>query len=93
MHTEGIDTTTPTGKAVFQMMGVFGELARSLIEERIKAGRDRTRASGKRLGPPGISDEVALKIQQRLTQGMTVVETARESRDSTSTVERVKRRK
>jgi len=92
LHTQGIDTTTPTGRAMFQMMGVFGELERSLIQERIKAGLDRARASGKRLGRPGISDEVVANIQQLLTQGLTIVEVAREARVGTSTVERVKRR-
>jgi resolvase-like protein len=34
LHQQGIDTTTPAGKALFQMMGVFAEFVRSMIQER-----------------------------------------------------------
>jgi DNA invertase Pin-like site-specific DNA recombinase len=38
---QGIDTTTPGGKAMFQMMGVFAEFERSIIQERVRAGLRR----------------------------------------------------
>ena len=38
LHQQGIDTTTPSGKAMFQMMGVFAEFERSMIRERVMAG-------------------------------------------------------
>jgi DNA invertase Pin-like site-specific DNA recombinase len=47
-----VDTTTPQGKAWFQMSGVFAELERALISERTKEGLARVRASGRRLGRP-----------------------------------------
>jgi DNA invertase Pin-like site-specific DNA recombinase len=31
LHQQGLDTTTPAGKAMFQMMGVFAEFERSMI--------------------------------------------------------------
>ena len=34
LKTQGIDTTTPAGKALFQMMGVFAEFERAMIQER-----------------------------------------------------------
>ena len=46
LHQQGLDTTTPSGKAMFQMMGVFAELERSLIRERVRAGLARAKASG-----------------------------------------------
>jgi hypothetical protein len=49
---QAVDTTTPHGKAMFQMAAVFGELERSLIRERVMAGLARARARGKRLGRP-----------------------------------------
>ncbi len=56
LHQQGIDTTTPAGKAMFQMMGVFAEFERAMSRERINAGLARARAQGKRLGrPPGVS--------------------------------------
>ena len=36
LHQQGIDTTTPAGKAMFQMMGVFAEFERAMIRERVK---------------------------------------------------------
>ncbi len=50
--TEGVDTSTPTGKMVFTVLGAVAELERSLIAERVKAGLRNARAKGKRLGRP-----------------------------------------
>ncbi len=55
LHQQGLDTTTPAGKAMFQMMGVFAEFERAMIRERVKAGLERARAQGKTLGRPTIS--------------------------------------
>jgi DNA invertase Pin-like site-specific DNA recombinase len=49
--TEAIDTTTPTGRAMWQMIGVLAELERSLIVERTRAGMQAARARGVRPGP------------------------------------------
>ena len=54
LHQQGIDTTTPAGKALFHMMGVFAEFERSMIQERVRAGLMRARSEGKRLGRPTI---------------------------------------
>jgi DNA invertase Pin-like site-specific DNA recombinase len=50
IYQQGIDTTTPSGKALFGMMGVFSEFERSIIQERVKAGIKRVRAQGQRWG-------------------------------------------
>jgi len=47
---QGVDTSTPAGKALFQMLGVFAEFERSIIQERIAAGIARARAKGTRSG-------------------------------------------
>jgi hypothetical protein len=52
LHQQGLDTRTPAGKAMFQMMGVFAEFERAMIRERVKAGLERARAQGKTLGRP-----------------------------------------
>lgn len=52
LHQQAIDTTTPSGKALFQMAGVFAEFERSIIRDRVKAGLARARASGRKLGRP-----------------------------------------
>jgi DNA invertase Pin-like site-specific DNA recombinase len=45
-HQQGLDTTTPAGKALFQMMGVFAEFERAIIQERVRAGLCVTRIAG-----------------------------------------------
>lgn len=49
---EQVDTSTPTGKMVFTVLGAVAELERSLIVERVRAGIKNARAKGKRLGRP-----------------------------------------
>jgi len=60
LHQQGLDTMTPAGKAMFQMLGVFAEFERSIIQERVRAGLKRARSEGKRLGrpPPGRTEGV-----------------------------------
>lgn len=48
--TESIDTTTATGRAMWQMVGILAELERSLIQERTKAGRIAAIARGVKMG-------------------------------------------
>jgi hypothetical protein len=43
LNRQAVDTTTPAGKALFQMLGVFAEFERSIIQERIHAGIARAR--------------------------------------------------
>ena len=57
LHKQGIDTTTPIGKAMFSMLGVFAEFERSMIQERVKAGLDRAKANGVQLGRPPVEGE------------------------------------
>ena len=52
IHQSGLDTSTPTGKMMFQMCGVFAEFERGILSERVKAGLNRARKQGKHLGRP-----------------------------------------
>jgi DNA invertase Pin-like site-specific DNA recombinase len=52
---EQIDTTTPTGRMIFTVLGAVAELERSLIAERVRAGVRNARAKGKKLGRPRIA--------------------------------------
>jgi len=56
---EQVDTSTPTGKMVFTVLGAVAELERSLIAERVRAGIRNARAKGKRLGRPRIAVDSA----------------------------------
>ena len=49
---EQVDTSTPTGKMIFTVLGAVAELERSLIAERVRAGLRHAKAKGKRLGRP-----------------------------------------
>jgi DNA invertase Pin-like site-specific DNA recombinase len=50
LHQQAIDTTTPSGRAMFQMCGVFAEFERAMIVERVNAGLKRARRDGIKLG-------------------------------------------
>src|SRR5215468_3530445 len=56
---EQIDTTTPTGRMVFTVLGAVAELERSLIAERVRAGLRNARAKGKHLGRPRVRVDAA----------------------------------
>ncbi|MEO7890999.1 MAG: recombinase family protein [Vicinamibacterales bacterium] len=49
---EGIDLTTPSGRLMLHVLGALAQWERSRIQERVKAGLARVKASGKRLGRP-----------------------------------------
>ena len=55
-------SVAPGGKAMFQMLGVFAEFERSIIQERVRAGLRRAKAEGKQLGRPRIAPELEAKI-------------------------------
>ena len=89
LHVQGIDTTTPGGKALFQMMGVFAEFERAIIQERVCAGLAKARAQGKRLGRPKVSSLVERSIQAARAAGKGQLAIARELRVGVGTVRRV----
>ena len=66
LHQQGLDTTTPAGKALFQMMGVFAEFERSMIQERVRAGLRRAVSEGKQLGRPPLSPEIEERVRKAL---------------------------
>lgn len=49
---EGIDATTPAGKLQMHILGAIAEFERARIAERVKAGLQRARLQGTRLGRP-----------------------------------------
>jgi DNA invertase Pin-like site-specific DNA recombinase len=66
LHQQGLDTTTPSGKAMFQMLGVFAEFERAMIRERVRAGLARAKAEGKQLGRPKIAHQTERAVQAAL---------------------------
>lgn len=86
LHQQGLDTGTPSGRAMYQMLGVFAEFERAIIIERIKAGMTRARAQGKRLSRPLTPETVQKRIQELRARGMSVRRVAEEVGVSKSTV-------
>jgi DNA invertase Pin-like site-specific DNA recombinase len=91
LHQQGLDTSTPTGRAMFQMIGVFAELERAIIRERVIAGLSRAKAEGKILGRKRIEKSVERKIERALSRGDAGIrKIARELGVGVGTVQRVK---
>jgi len=61
---ENVDTSTPTGKMVFTVLGAVAELERSLIGERVRAGLRNAKANGKKLGRPPLRELSVADIRQ-----------------------------
>lgn len=89
LHQQALDTSTPTGRMMFQMLGVFAEFERSLIRSRVLAGLERTRAKGTRLGRPPLEADKAAAIRSLLASGVGIRETARRTGVGASTVQRM----
>jgi DNA invertase Pin-like site-specific DNA recombinase len=91
LHQQGLDTTTPAGKALFQMMGVFAEFERAMIAERVRAGLKRAKSEGKQLGRPRIAREVETRILAALNAGESIRRVAAKFSVNPSTVQRISR--
>jgi DNA invertase Pin-like site-specific DNA recombinase len=59
LRQQGFDTSTPSGRAMFQMPGVFAEFERSMIRERVVPGLSRANADGIQLGRRRLEDTAA----------------------------------
>jgi DNA invertase Pin-like site-specific DNA recombinase len=90
LHRQGIDTTTPAGRAMFQMLGVFAEFERAMIQERVRAGLKRARAQGRTLGRPKVSAATEQRIREHLLLGKGIRRTARGASVGVSVVQRVR---
>ena len=79
LHQQGIDTTTPSGKMMFQMVGCFAEYERNIISERVLAGLDRAKREGKKLGrPTNVNDGTSAAVRLLREQGLPIKKIARE---------------
>ena len=87
---QSLDTTTPTGKLMFQVTGAFAEFERSMIRQRVHAGLKRAVEQGKQLGRPKISAALEKRIQTQLQAGKGILKVSRECSVGTGTVQRIK---
>ena len=89
LHEQGIDTTTPAGRAMFQMCGVFAEFERSMIQARVKAGLERAKASGKTLGRPKTPPHIERRVRRLLRDKVGKKSIARQLGIGVSVVQRI----
>jgi DNA invertase Pin-like site-specific DNA recombinase len=93
LHQQGINTTTPAGKALFGMMGVFAEFERGMIQERVRSWMARAKAkgtkSGNAIGRPAVSPGVEGHIRLLRAQGLGMIKIASQARCAVSVVHRV----
>jgi len=88
--TEAIDTATPTGRAMWQMVGILAELEKSLIQERTQAGRVAAKARGVRMGrKPILTTAQVAHVRKLVGQGERPTEVAKLLGVSRRTVYRV----
>jgi DNA invertase Pin-like site-specific DNA recombinase len=89
LHQQALDTSTPSGKAMFGMLGVFAEFERSIIQERVRAGLARARAKGTVLGRPRADAKVEARIRALAAQGVGKVKIAKTLGIGVSVTQRV----
>jgi DNA invertase Pin-like site-specific DNA recombinase len=92
LHQQGLDTSTPSGRAMFQMMGVFAEFERAMIRERVLAGLSRAKAQGTKLGRKRLEGSDAKRvaaIKAHRSKGMGIRKIASELHVGVGTVLRV----
>ncbi len=100
LQQQALDTSTPAGRAFFQMLGIFAEFERAMIQERVKAGLARARAEtpavreakGKKaIGRPLLSQRKRREILEARKSGLSVRKTAAKVQVSTATVQKIMR--
>jgi DNA invertase Pin-like site-specific DNA recombinase len=96
LHKQAINTTTPAGKAMFQMMGVFAEFEREMIRDRVMAGLAVVKETGKNkhgnvvtLGRPKVANKVENQIKALRAEGMGMVKIAKTVGCGVSVVQRL----
>ena len=100
IHQQALDTTTPSGRLIFQVTGAFAEFERTIIVSRINAGLARARAETpaqraakqkKDFGRPRIDPEREALVRAELASGKGILKVARELHVGSGTVQRVRK--
>jgi len=69
-YDNGLDTTTPTGRLIFNVVGAVAEFEKDIIRERVRAGLENAKRKGKRLGRPPVSSRLVDKAKKLRSEGM-----------------------
>lgn len=92
--TEAIDTTTPAGRMMMQIVGSFAEFEREMLRERTQSGLNAARKQGRVGGRrPKLSPEQQNEVVRLVTNGeKTAADVARLFKVSPSTISRLLQR-
>ena len=84
---QGMDTSTPSGRMIFSVFGAIGEFERNLIRERVKAGQQRAKANGVKLGrPTKMNTGLRTAVKLLREKGMGIKQIAKELQIGVGTV-------
>jgi len=89
LHQQALDTSTPSGRALFGMLAVFAEFERAMIRDRVNTGLSRAKANGKRLGRPALPTDMEAKVRELRASGMGIVKVASTLGIGVSAVQRI----
>lgn len=78
LEQQGVDTSTPAGRALLGMAAVFAEFERAMIVERTKAGMERARARGAQIGRAPVGDGTVAAIRSLRASGLSMDRIARD---------------
>ncbi len=90
LHQQNLDTSTPSGRAMFQMMSVFAEFEKNMIQERVRCSLRRARENGVILGRPKLEFAKRKRIEKLLRDGKSINSIARLVKVGNGTVHRLK---
>lgn len=89
IHQQALDTSTPAGKLAFAVFGALAEYERELLRERVKAGLQRAKSQGTKLGrPTNLNDSVRAAIIALRARDVSIRRIAAQLRVGTGTVYR-----
>lgn len=90
IHQNGLDTSTASGKMMFQMIGVFSEFERSMIRERVIACQQRAKSEGKHIGrKSNLTDGVKTAVYQLRQNNVPIKRIAKDLQIGVGTVYKV----
>jgi DNA invertase Pin-like site-specific DNA recombinase len=91
LHQQGLDTTTPAGKAMFQMMGVFADYADTAVMRSagLRRAKETGTKSGRPIGRPTIDPALEVSIRDSLARGVSYRVTAETCGVALGTVQRI----
>ncbi len=91
LHQQNLDSSTPSGRAMFLLSGIFSELETAILKERIHAGLNRARQNGVRLGRPSVwnTPQVINSVKLLRERQMPIHQIAKSLRIGVGTVSKI----